>query len=187
VVLPSFTHIIRGHDPRSIADVCRTVDDAAFSHFLNICSIRGQEGEPLEGASRARFFLPLRLSGLGMQSASLTAAAAYVGQWACGAQVIDTAINLSEDGGDDYLCRTNAAAKRRAAQANRVPRLPPADYDDFGEFGVNPSVPGQYSVVPRDLPAEERAHPGARCDLNLIPGLREAWASPTRTAWRGSP
>ena len=177
VVLPSFTHIIRGHDPRSIIDACRNVDDAAFSHFLSICCIRGQAGEPLEGASRARFFLPLRLSGLGMQSASQTAAAAYVGQWACGAQVIDTAINLSEDGSGDYLCRTNAAAKRLAAQANRALRLPPDDFDDFGEFGVNPSVPGQYSVAPRDLPAEERNHPGARCDLNLIPGLREAWAA----------
>jgi hypothetical protein len=65
--------------------------------------------------------------------------------------------------------RQALAALARATSPAMFPRLPPADYDDFGEFGVNPSVPGQYSVVPRDLPAEERAHPGARCDNSTRP------------------
>jgi hypothetical protein len=40
VVLPTFAHILRGHDPRAIKDACCRMDDAAYTRFLSLCRIK---------------------------------------------------------------------------------------------------------------------------------------------------
>ena len=179
VVLPGFTHIIRGHNPGAILAACRRVDDAAYGHFLALCNIRGETGVPLDNHSRERFFLPLTLGGFGMMSMERSAASAYVGQWACSAMTIDLAINLSKNCEQDYLGRTNADARSEAAATgSAVPSQPERadDFDDFGVFGPGVQLPGSYSHGLVSF-APDSSQAGATADLRLFPGLLEAWES----------
>ena len=177
VVLPSFAHILRGHDPRAIMEQCRRMDDEAYNYFLALCKVSLPSSGALRDLSREIFFLPLRLYGLGMPSMVLSANAAYVGQWALAANLIDRAVNVSGDKEADYLRRTNADARSLDVVAPLRP-VQPDDanaFDDFGGFGGEVVLPGSYAGAPRDGDAEFRDHRGPRAPSDAVPGLREAW------------
>ena len=176
VICPGASHLIRGHDPRAIRGVCRKFDDATFGYFLRLCNIRGESGTPLDNTARTRFFLPLTLGGFGMMSMEETANAAFVGQWACSAARLSMALNLSPDGADDYLRRSNSEARAAAAGMNPLSLRPPkpAEYDDF-DVGQGAPIPGAYHAA-RDLDADEECSASPTLDPDIFPGLREAWA-----------
>ena len=175
VILPAFTHIIRGHDPSAIKDVCHKIDEAAYANFLRLCNIRGEAGTPLADVSRTRFFLPLALGGFGMMSMEATADAAYVAAWACSAGIINAALGLSSDAADDFLQRNNFDARSEAGKAGPRGLYPrrPAVFDDF-DVGQGAPVPGGYRAA-SDLTVAEGSDPDSDFVIDIFPGLRAAW------------
>jgi hypothetical protein len=180
-IVPSFTHVLRGHDPDVIRPACVEFDDAVWLHWRRLVGLpnrhltKQQVGDDQlyaaiqarEDVARRLFFLPALKGGLGMESAEATADAAFVGAFALGAHLVHI--------GFDAFTGPVATRGRRT---NQQARLTCAD--------ARPRGPGAATAepLPARQPAASAAEADARAvndgaatvpDLSVIRGLPAAW------------